>query len=74
MNHICEKCRPCVPCNSCISEVIKKLIHGYDGPVTDFVIISRGCQLLADGKFSSEIVANAIKEALDVFETVEIDS
>ena len=64
MNHICENCRPCVPCLSCINKAKKELTHGCDGPITDFVIISRGCFLLEKSKFNATIVSNAIAEAL----------
>lgn len=60
----CSKCRPCMPCVDCIGSAMSELMHGCDGPLTDFVIISRGCELLEKGKFSAEIVANAITEAL----------
>jgi hypothetical protein len=42
-----------------------EICHATDGPVTDFVIISRGCRLI--GKYTAEVVANAIDEALREF-------
>ncbi len=63
MTHTCVNCRPCVPCVNCI----EKLTHGCDGPITDFVIISRGCELLGAGQFNPTIVANAIAEALQEY-------
>jgi len=60
----CSMCRPSMPCVFCVDIAKKELTHGCDGPLTDFVIISRGCSLLEQGKFNAVIVANAITEAL----------
>ena len=51
-------------CLKCIEEAKSELTHGCDGPITDFVIISRGCRLLEAGKFNSVTVSNAIAETL----------
>ena len=67
MAHICANCQPCVPCVECIEKAKSELTHGCDGPITDFVIISRGCFLLEKGKFSADIVSNAIAEALQEY-------
>jgi len=48
--------------------------YGCDGPITDFVIISRGCELLSKGKFNAEIVSNAIAEALQEYGFLRTDN
>lgn len=64
MAHICSSCRPCMPCVKCVNSAKDELTHGCDGPITDFVIISRGCILLEKSKFNAKIVSNAIAESL----------
>ena len=48
-----------------INEAFKEITHPYDGPITSFVIVSRGTELCK--KYDSELVAKAIHEALDHF-------
>jgi hypothetical protein len=64
MNQVCSVCRPSCPCDKCVSAAKAKLTHGADGPITDFVIISRGCRLANRG-FTAEVIANAIAESLE---------
>ncbi len=40
------------------------ITHVCDGPLTDFVVISRGCKLIKEG-CDPDIVANAIIETLN---------
>lgn len=64
----CPKCKTCTleygVCPACTNKAKQKMAHGCDGPITDFVVISRGCELLANGEFGSKEIANAIAETL----------
>lgn len=51
-------------CEACIKNAKEELSHGCDGPITDFVLISRACRLAASGKFGAPEVANALDEVL----------
>lgn len=43
----------------------EEIMHGCDGPLTRFVLISRAVKLAAKNKFSSDAVANGLSEALE---------
>lgn len=64
----CSKCQSqnmCYNvCLACTEKAKDEMTHKCDGPITDFVIISRGCDLLAKGQFGSKEIANAIAETL----------
>lgn len=64
----CPKCKSSNMCYNvclaCTETAKQEMTHGCDGPITDFVIISRGCDLAAKGKFGPIEIANAIDETL----------
>lgn len=74
----CIHCKPHMPCVGCINEAKEKLLHGCDGPITDFVIISRGCHLQTTEKYSgkngADIISNAIAEALQEYGYLKTDN
>ena len=66
----CTVCQPCLPCANCIGKAKHELCHGCDGPITDFVLISRAIRLGFQRKYSEEIVSNALIEALQEYQFV----
>lgn len=64
MTSNCKACKPCMPCLTCVAHTVEVLTHGTDGPITDFVLISRAMKLAASQRVSPEIVANALNDAL----------
>lgn len=63
----CNVCRFLVPCADCIGKVKRELCHSCDGPITDFVLISRAVRLSFQRKYSEEIISNALIEALQEY-------
>lgn len=51
-----------------IEDAKSDIAHRCDGPVTDFVMVSRAVALAADGKHDREAVANALYELLGLEE------
>ena len=47
-----------------IAEVRDLLEDRTDGPVTQFVLIARACDLSASGDYDSDTIANALHEGL----------
>jgi len=50
-----------------ISSAREELSHGCDGPLTPFVLMSRATDLVARGKASADVAANALCEELESF-------
>lgn len=50
--------------NQLINAATAELLHTCDGPVDNFIIIARGVDLAASGKYTSTVVSNAIYNAL----------
>lgn len=63
----CTACQPCLPCANCVGKAKHELCHGCDGPITDFVLISRAVRLGFAQKYSEEIISNALIEAMQEY-------
>ncbi len=48
------------------SEIIFELTHGHDGPVTEFVVMSRALRLAAEGEADPRDIENIVFEILDL--------
>lgn len=70
----CLKCRPSCPCESCINKAKMELESHSDGPLTDFVFISRAMRMAARNKYSPEILANALQEVLTEYGMMKAES
>lgn len=66
-NNSCSVCTSVSPCVSCIAKAKHELCHLCDGPLTDFVLISRAMRLATSQKVAPVVVSNALFDALQEY-------
>ena len=49
-----------------VEEAIEDLLYPHDGPVTYWSVLSEALELSAKGKYSPEILSNAVYDIIDV--------
>jgi hypothetical protein len=55
-----------VPSQEEIDVAVEDLLWPHDGPVTYWVVLSRAMKLSAKGKYSPEILSNAVYEIVNI--------